>query len=187
MEIEVTVNSLYLISDVLLNDGEYKVNKCTFIFDEVYDSLVKKAVFTSNDGTSYLQLIENNSCEIPAEVLKKGFITIGLYAYELVDNELKKRYSPAPIAKLISKGSYIEKTKNSSAPTPSELEQLEQRINKLEEIDVGIVDYSNLKNKPKINNVELADNKTLDDLNIQIKGDYANTRVTNLEIDNLFK
>lgn len=33
--------------------------------------------------------------------------------------------------------------------------------------------YNNLSNKPKINNVELSGNKSLDDLNIQEKGDYA--------------
>ena len=47
-------------------------------------------------------------------------------------------------------------------------------------------DYEELKNKPSINDVTLEGNKTLDDLDIQIKGNYADTRVTNLEIDNLF-
>lgn len=37
----------------------------------------------------------------------------------------------------------------------------------------GTRDYNNLENKPSINNVELSNNKTLDDLGIQAKGDYA--------------
>ena len=50
----------------------------------------------------------------------------------------------------------------------------------------GTTDYNDLENKPSINNVELSENKTSDDLGLQPKGDYANTRVTNIEIDNLF-
>lgn len=37
----------------------------------------------------------------------------------------------------------------------------------------GTTDYTQLSNKPQINNVELSGNKTLDDLGIQAKGDYA--------------
>lgn len=37
----------------------------------------------------------------------------------------------------------------------------------------GTTDYTQLTNKPQINNVELSGNKTLDDLGIQAKGDYA--------------
>ena len=37
----------------------------------------------------------------------------------------------------------------------------------------GSNNYKDLINKPQINNVELTDNKTLDELGIQEKGDYA--------------
>lgn len=37
----------------------------------------------------------------------------------------------------------------------------------------GTTDYTQLTNKPQINNVELSGNKTLDDLGIQAKGNYA--------------
>ena len=50
----------------------------------------------------------------------------------------------------------------------------------------GTNDYRRFKNKPQINDVELIGNKTLHELGIQPEGNYANTRVTNLEIDNLF-
>ena len=39
----------------------------------------------------------------------------------------------------------------------------------------GTTNYLLLENKPKINNVELTGNKTLDDLGIQAKGDYLTT------------
>lgn len=47
-------------------------------------------------------------------------------------------------------------------------------------------DYEKLINQPQINNVTLTGNKSLDDLNIQKKGSYADERITNLEIDALF-
>lgn len=53
-------------------------------------------------------------------------------------------------------------------------------------IEVEARDYDRLANKPQINYVELKGNKTLDDLDIQKKGDYPDDRVTNLEIDSLF-
>lgn len=50
----------------------------------------------------------------------------------------------------------------------------------------GTTNYERLSNKPQINSVELIGNKTGDELNLQIKGNYPNTRITNIEIDNLF-
>ena len=51
----------------------------------------------------------------------------------------------------------------------------------------GTSNYELLSNKPRINSVELVGNKTSDELNLQKKGNYANTPVTNIEIDNLFR
>lgn len=62
-----------------------------------------------------------------------------------------------------------------------------ENINFNIESSTGTSDYNRLLNKPKINSVELIDNKTSDELGLQEKGDYANTRVTNIEIDNLFR
>ena len=47
--------------------------------------------------------------------------------------------------------------------------------------------YNRLFNKPQINSVELIGNKSSSDLNLQPAGNYANTRITNIEIDNLFR
>ena len=52
-------------------------------------------------------------------------------------------------------------------------------------ITMGTEDYNRLINKPKINYVELVENKTLDDLNIQVKGDYPDQALTNAEIEAL--
>ena len=47
-------------------------------------------------------------------------------------------------------------------------------------------DYNKLQNQPKINNITLINNKTLDDLGVQEKGDYADTRITNTELEEIF-
>lgn len=52
-------------------------------------------------------------------------------------------------------------------------------------INVASNDYKKLKNKPQINSVELIDNKTLDELNIQVKGNYPDEALTNSDIEEL--
>ena len=51
----------------------------------------------------------------------------------------------------------------------------------------GTSDYEKLKNQPSINDVTLIGNKSLDDLDIQPKGDYANSKITNSELEEIFK
>lgn len=46
-------------------------------------------------------------------------------------------------------------------------------------------DYLGLSNKPQINSVVLIGNKSLDDLNIQVKGEYADRPLTNSDIEEL--
>lgn len=49
----------------------------------------------------------------------------------------------------------------------------------------GTTNYNDLSNKPQINSIELIGNRSLDDLNIQIKGDYDTESITNSELENL--
>lgn len=155
MQIQVNVNTLNAITRDHLNENEYNVHKVIFDFAEEYsDSLVKVALFTQ-DGTTYKMMVENNQCDIPPEILsKKGTFILGLYAYEVQDEELILRYSPSPIKLFISAGSYIkdEDTENSEPITPTEMEQYEQILHdsvtemniKLAEIDEAIEEANNL-------------------------------------------
>lgn len=52
---------------------------------------------------------------------------------------------------------------------------------------VGTNDYKKLLNKPSINSVILIENKTSEDLGLQPAGSYANTKISNIEIDELFR
>ena len=49
----------------------------------------------------------------------------------------------------------------------------------------GTSNYAYLTNKPKINNVELINNKTLEELGIQEKGEYPSESLTNSDIEQL--
>lgn len=55
----------------------------------------------------------------------------------------------------------------------------------IQKVKGGTSNYKELDNLPSINDVVLIDNKTLDDLNIQIKGDYPNEYITNSEIEEM--
>lgn len=128
MQIKVTQNEVKINKDIL-NDGEYNIHKCQFDFDEEYNGLVQKAVFTLNDGASYLETIVNNECNIPIEVLEEGVLKIGVYAYETNNDELVLRYSPSPDIIHVFDGSYVKDAQNSEGGTPTEYEQLESRVN----------------------------------------------------------
>lgn len=46
-------------------------------------------------------------------------------------------------------------------------------------------DYRWLKNKPRINGVELTSDKSSEDLGVQPAGEYADTEITNSEVDDI--
>ena len=135
MEIKITQNEVKINKDIL-NDGEYNIHKCQFDFDEEYNGLVQKAVFSLNDGSSYLETIVNNECNIPIEVLEEGVLKIGVYAYETNNDELVLRYSPSPDIIHVFDGSYVKDAQNSEGGTPTEYEQLESIVtNELNEMN----------------------------------------------------
>ena len=184
-----------------VNEKEVNITKCEFEFaDEITNEFTKEAYFTFK-GTTYKVIILNNECDIPNEVLvEKGQVEIGVVAFK-VDNDLI-RYNPSPAYFNTWAGSLKENAENSSTPTPSELEQLESIItNKQDKLvsgtniktinnqsilgegniniegggSTGTSDYESLQNKPSINNIDLIGNKTLNELGIQPKGNYANS------------
>lgn len=129
MKIKVTKNEVKINKKTILNDGEYKINRCEFEFTSEYDGLVKKAVFSNGYDDAYKVLISDDECNIPIEVLKEGTLKIGVYAYETDDDELVLRYSPSPDIIHVFDGSYVKDAQNSEGGTPTEYEQLESRVN----------------------------------------------------------
>ena len=198
MKIIVKPHRIIINNDKLVNEREVNVSKCYFEFDkEITDDFVKEAYFTFK-GNTYKQLIQNNECSFPQEVLTdKGQIEIGVVAYK-IDNELI-RYNPRPAYFNTLLGSLKDDVENSEEITPTDKEQiLSELANKQDTLVSGVniktinhesllgegninitggsggtSDYEDLDNKPSINNVELNGNKSLNDLGIQPSGNYA--------------
>lgn len=138
MKVQVTINNVQIKEKNILNENEYNIHECEFEFTEEYNGLTKKAVFTGDDGKAYVQTIQDDKCTIPSEILaRKQRAEIGVYAYDLDNEELLLRYSPRPTEFYIHEGSYKE-AQNSTPPTPSEIEQLQAQIttnaNNIEEL-----------------------------------------------------
>lgn len=135
-----------------VNEKEINITKVEFEFaDVITDEYVKEAYFTLN-GETYKQIIVNNGCDIPNEVLtEKGQVEIGIVAY-LVENEQEiKRYNPSPAYFETWIGS-LKDAENSEPITPSEMEQYEQALqdglsevnDKIEEIDTALEGIDNI-------------------------------------------
>jgi len=198
LKIIVKPHRIIINNDKLVNEREVNVSKCYFEFDkEITDDFVKEAYFTFK-GNTYKQLIQNNECSFPQEVLTdKGQIEIGVVAYK-IDNELI-RYNPRPAYFNTLLGSLKDDVENSEPITPTDKEQiLSELANKQDTLVSGVniktinhesllgegninitggsggtSDYEDLDNKPSINNIELSGNKSLNDLGIQPSGNYA--------------
>lgn len=112
-----------------VNEKEIDITKFEFEFDEaITDNFVKEAYFTF-DGKTYKEIIVNNECDIPGEVLeKKGQIEIGVVAYLVENEEEIKRFNPSPAYFNTLQGSLKDKVENTQPITPSEMEQFEQAL-----------------------------------------------------------
>lgn len=121
------------IKKELVNEREIDITKCEFEFaDEITAEYVKEAYFTFK-GVSYKQLIINNECDIPNEVLaEKGQVEIGVVAYLVESEEEIKRYNPSPAYFNTLVGSLKDNVENTEPITPTDKEQIEQAIANLE-------------------------------------------------------
>lgn len=130
MKITVNKDNVKIEEFDVVHEGEHRVNKCSFSFSEEYtEELVKKAIFTSQNSSVEVAII-NNECNIPTEILKaRNIVLLGVYAYKVVDDKLDLRYSPSPDAFKVNSGSYIEGANESEEITPSQFEQYMQAMN----------------------------------------------------------
>lgn len=112
-----------------VNEKEINISKCEFEFaEEITDDYVKEAYFTFN-GTSYKEIIVNNECDIPYEVLaEKGQVEVGVVAYLVESEEEIKRYNPSPAYFNTWVGSLKDNAENSDPITPTDKEQIEQEL-----------------------------------------------------------
>lgn len=145
MKIIVNPHKIEIVKEPV-NEREIDITKCYFEFaDEITNDYVKEAYFTFN-GTSYKEIIVNNECSIPNEVLaKKGQVEIGVVAFLVENEEEIKRYNPSPAYFNTWLGSLKDNAENSEPITPSEMEQFEQALND----DLNAIDTA-IKNTEKL-------------------------------------
>ena len=145
MQIQVTKNKVILPDNYIVNKGEYHVNVLEFLFSEEYtNEMVKKAIFVSKDE-SIEQVIINNQCHIPNEMLNIKNFELRVYAYEIENGELVLRYSPTYAMVYLREGSYKSDTSSEETITPTQFEQFEQALNNgLNELEAGLEEVSNV-------------------------------------------
>jgi len=129
MKLIVNAHNIELIKEETVNEKEINISKCTFEFSEEYgDNLVKEAYFTL-EGETYKQIIVNNECSYPPEVLvKTGTVELGVVAYDIAGSEYIERFNPSPVYFQTVIGSLKDHAENSQEITPSEMEQFEQAL-----------------------------------------------------------
>lgn len=130
MRVIVDPHKIEILKDEAVNEKEIDISKCHFEFsEEITSDYVKEAYFTFG-GESYKQIIVNDECDIPYEVLQqKGTVELGVVAFLTQDEEEIKRYNPSPAYFDTWLGSLKDDAENSEPITPSEMEQFEQALN----------------------------------------------------------
>ena len=126
-----------------VNEKEIDITKFEFEFsDEITNDFTKEAYFTLN-GNTYREVIVNDECPIPSEVLvEKGQVEIGVVATKLNGAEYEKRYNPSPTYISTLQGSLRGPVQNHQEITPSEFEQYMQALNdglaQITDIDIDV-------------------------------------------------
>ena len=133
MLIKVTPHIVAIVKEETdpINEKEINISKCQFEFsEEITNEYVKEAYFTLN-GNTYKQIIENDECDYPNEILsQKGELEIGVVAFLVENDEEIKRYNPTPDYYSTWKGS-LKNAQNSEPITPSDKEQIEQMLSNI--------------------------------------------------------
>ena len=129
MRLIVNPHKIEIAQNEAINEKEIDISICEFEFaEEITNEYVKEAYFTF-EGNTYKQIIVNNKCSFPSEVLvKKGMVEIGVVAYLVESGQEIKRYNPSPVFINTLAGS-LKEAKNTQPITPSEMEQYEQALN----------------------------------------------------------
>lgn len=142
-------------------------------YDETWNNLTIKAIITKQgeDEGDEVSVI-GDKFFIDKE--KSGIYNVGFVGYTIENNLKVYQVSTDLIQFVIDRGAgEITGTESHDLPTPSEWEVYIAQIQEMID-DIGSeTDYNDLQNKPQINSVELIGNKSLHDLGIQPKGNYA--------------
>lgn len=117
MKVKVTKECVCVTQSIVVNEGDYLVNKCTFDLPDCFNGLTVTAVFNNIPVP-----LTGNQCYVPS--LKQGTVILGVYAYsEESDGSLLLRFSPKPTCFYVNKGSYSDVVNVEQIPSISEFER----------------------------------------------------------------
>lgn len=116
MRIKVTKETVAITEYSCINEGEVCVNTCYFDLPQCFEGLSVTAAFNNVPIP-----IKNGACNIPS--LKKGTVTVGVYAYTEDESGITLMYSPKPTLFYVNSGSYSDEIGVEETPTISQFEQ----------------------------------------------------------------
>lgn len=130
MKVIVKPHKIELEKEEAVNEKEVNISKCHFEFDdsmELENEYVKEALFTLN-GNTYKQIIVDDECSYPSEVLvENGDVELGVVVYRVENEQYVKLYNPSPAYFNTWIGS-LKEAENSVPVTPTDKEQIEQML-----------------------------------------------------------
>lgn len=167
MQFEINKRKINFVSSDLVGDNaDYMAS---FVFDSEWDNAVKTARFIK--GNNYVDvLLENDSCNIPVEVLKGGYIRVGVFS-----STMTSTYCIVQVNESIK-----EKHGNPIEPTPDVYRQI---IKMIEEIEVAGATDEQIE---RVVNEYLAENPVggVDEAEVQrIVAEYVETHKGELKGD----
>ena len=104
MNLTANVQDLAINTDIQIVSGSVGIYTCHFTFSDEWEGFTKKAVFRQNRKEVEEELLDDGSCEIPAEVIDTpGTLEIGVYGV------LDTKIMPTKWAriKVIEEGAYL--------------------------------------------------------------------------------
>lgn len=163
-------DTLTIEENKFYNSGSVDYYEAEVQFDETWNDLTIEAIITKmgeNKGISRSPI--NN--KIMLDLQENGTYTVGFVGYKIENEEKIYQISTNLGVIQYNQGAGEIETENEELPTPTEWEIYIAQIQDM--IDNIQTDYIPLRNKPKINNIELTGNKSLHELGIQREGNYA--------------
>ena len=116
MKVIITKETVVITEYSCINEGEVCVNTCYFDLPECFQGLCVTAAFNNIPVP-----VTDNKCNIPS--LKKGTVTLGVYAYREDENGVTLMYSPKPTVFYVNQGSYSEEIGVEEMPSVTEFEK----------------------------------------------------------------
>ncbi|MBO5463316.1 MAG: hypothetical protein J6A49_08380, partial [Clostridia bacterium] len=116
MKVIITKETVVIAEYSCINEGEVCVNTCYFDLPECFEGLCVTAAFNNIPVP-----VIDNKCNIPS--LKKGTVTLGVYAYTEDEDGVTLMYSPKPTVFYVNQGSYSEEIGVEEMPSVTEFEK----------------------------------------------------------------